>query len=150
CVCKEESRESANARRVSRELKMQRPSWLRWHGFRMSTWLAVAFLVMGLPWLVVSFTMPLLRVLPKLQAGSFEDSLRLVNQTMNQPSARWLLAWAFVTQALLVSFTFYSGNSHVKEQDKFWVFVAMCLAAVSWLQLILTWAGVLDWRIPFS
>src|SRR5262249_48209459 len=118
-----------------------RPTWLRWQGFRMSTWLAVALTVMGLPWLVFSFMMPLLRVLPRLQEGSLEDPLRLAHQIVSEPSPPWMIVWAFVTQSLLVGFTYYSGSPHVKGQDKFWVFVAMCFAAVSWVQTILQWVG---------
>jgi len=102
----------------------------------MSAWLTVALTVLGLPWLLVSFAMPLMRALPRLQEEGPDEAFHVAHQILNEPSPPWLVAWALVTQALLVSFTYYSGSPHVKEHDKFWVFVVMCLAAVSWLQTI--------------
>ena len=115
---------------------MQRPSWLRWHGFRISAWLTVALLVMGLPSLIVSFVMPLVDALPRLQGGSPDELLLLAHQILTQPSPAWLNVYALVTQVLLVWFTYFSGSPHVKEHDKFWVFVAMCFAALGWLQTV--------------
>jgi hypothetical protein len=105
----------------------------------MSAWLTIALTIMGLPWLLVSFTMPLMRALPRLQEEGPVAAFRVAHEILNQPSPTWLVAWAVVSQALLVSFTHYSGSPRVREHDKFWVFVVMCFAAVSWLQTIGQW-----------
>ena len=120
---------------------MQRPSWLRWHGFRISAWLTVALLVMGLPSLIVSFVMPLVDALPRLQGGSPDELLLLAHQILTQPSPAWLNGYALVTQALLAWFTYFSGSPRVKDCDKFAVFVVMCVAALSWLLTIAQWIG---------
>jgi len=120
---------------------MQRPSWLRWHGFRISTWLTVVLLIMGLPSLMVSFVVPLVDALPRLQEGSLDEPLRLAHQILTQPSPAWLNIYAMVTQALLLWFTYFSRSPRVKDCDKFAVFVVMCVAALSWLLTIGQWMG---------
>lgn len=116
---------------------MQRPPWLRWHGFRLSAWLTVALLAMGLPPVLY----PVAREWTPLTSGDPEMLLGAVHRIFNDPSPWWLTVYAAVTQAALVWFTYFSKSARVKEQDKFWVFVVMCLAAISWLQTIAGWIG---------
>jgi len=117
---------------------MQRPPWLQWPGFRLSAWLTVALVAMGLP----PILNPVAREWTALTSGDPEAVLTAVHRIFNDPSPWWLTAYAVVTEALLVWFTYFSGSARVKDHDKFWVFVVMCFAAISWLQAFAQWAGL--------
>ncbi len=121
---------------------MQRPPWLHWQKLRLSLWLTVALLLVGLPSLIVLFVMPLVQALPRLQEGSPDEALRLAHEMVSAASPAWLNVYALLTQAGLVWFTYFSGSRRVKDGDKFVVFLVMCIAAVSWLMTISQWAGV--------
>jgi hypothetical protein len=104
----------------------------------MSAWLTVALVAMGLPPILY----PVAREWTALTSGDPEALLAAVHRIFNDPSPWWLTAYAVLTQVLLVGFTYFSKSARAKEYDKFWVFVVMCLAAISWLQAFAQWAGL--------
>jgi hypothetical protein len=112
--------------------RMQRPAWLRWQPVRLSLWLTLFLLAMGLP----SIVLPLVREGPRLVSGSPDEPLRLVHRVLSDPTPPWLIAYALGTQGLLAWFTYFSGNAKVTDSDRFVVFLVLCLAAIGWLQTI--------------
>jgi hypothetical protein len=112
--------------------RMQRPVWLRWQKIRLSLWLTVFLLAMGLP----SIMLPLVREGPRLVSGSPDEPLRLVHRVLSDPTPPWLIAYALVTQSILIWFTYFSRNAKVKDSDRFVVFLVLCLVAIGWLQTI--------------
>jgi hypothetical protein len=121
---------------------MRHPAWLRWHGFQISAWLTVVLLIIGLPALMVSFVLPIVDALPRLQESSPDELLRLAHQILTRPSPAWLNVYVLVTEALLVWFTYFSGSPRVRDCDKFVVFVVMCVQALSWLGTLGLWVGL--------
>jgi len=117
---------------------MQRPPWLRWQKLRLSWWLTLALLAMGLP----PVLNPVLREWTALTSGLPEQMLSAAHRIVNEPSPRWLIMYAAVTQAALVWFTYFSRSPRVQDNDKFVVFLVMCLVAISWLQSVGQWAGL--------
>ena len=116
---------------------MQRPQWLRWRGFRISAWLTVALLAMGLPPVVT----PVVREWAALTSGVPEELIGAAERILRQPTPAWLNAYAAATQVVLVWFTYFSRSPRVKDHDKFAVFLVMCILAVFWLSTIGQWIG---------
>lgn len=95
-------------------------------------WLTVALLGMGLP----SILYPVVREWTALTSGVPEELLAAASRIANEPSPWWLTAYLLMTQALLLWFTYFSRSPRVRDNDRFWVFLVMCVAALSWILTI--------------
>lgn len=64
------------------------------------------------------------------------------NRLLTQPPSHDYLAAAIAATILLIWFTYFSGSRHVKDHDRFAVFLMLCGAAVGWIRLIV----LFGWR----